>query len=133
MNSFKGDIVNVETSGGLSLVSVKVHEDITLKSIVIETPETAPHLKIGNELNVLFKETEVVIGTQENHSISLQNRIAGTVSSIEKGTLISKVVLSSAIGDVTAIISSNAVHTLQLKEQSQIVAMVKLNEIMLSK
>lgn len=132
MNNLKGHITKIEVSGSLSLVSICINENITLKSIVIETPETALYLREGNSIQVLFKETEVVIGTLENHAISLQNRISGFVSEIAQGALISRVVVSSEVGNITAIISTNAIKQLEIHQDKKVMAMVKLNEIMLA-
>ncbi|MCH7535436.1 MAG: TOBE domain-containing protein [Bacteroidetes bacterium] len=132
MNSFNGHINDVKVSGSLSLVTIGITEDVTLKTIVVETPETAEYLQKGKAIKVLFKETEVIIGIDTNLKVSLQNRIAGTVTAIEKGSLLSKVTMQSEIGEIAAIISTNAVEKLELKENTSVVALVKLNEIMLS-
>ena len=63
MNSLKGVIEQVEVNGNLSLVNLKVGE-CNFKSIVIETPETAEYLRIGNTVDVLFKETEALLQKQ---------------------------------------------------------------------
>lgn len=132
MNKLSGQIEAIEVSGSLSIVSVKIQEQVTLKAVVIETPETADYLRLGNTIYVLFKETEVVIGTDETHAISLQNRIRGMIQQIDSGKLLSKLRISTPIGEVVSIISTNAVRQLGLEEGMAVVAMVKLNEIMLS-
>ena len=78
------------------------------------------------------KETEVVIGTNHDHAVSLQNRIPGQISKIQKGKLISSIQVRSVIGNVESVISTEAVNRLGLKEGALVVAMIKLNEIMLS-
>jgi len=132
MNKLGGRIANIQVSEGMSLVKVQVTEQLALKAIVLETPESAAFLKEGNPVNLLFKETEVVIGTMDDHAISLQNRIPGTVKSIERGKLISKVTMLSEVGEIISVISTNAVQQLKLEEQISIIAMIKLNEMMLS-
>ena len=132
MNSLSGHIKEVKVNGSLSLVAVTLSEEVVLQSIVIETPDTAAYLKIGTPVNVLFKETEVVIGIGEHYAISLQNSIRGTVKTIEKGALISKVVVKTKVGDIASIISTDAAEQLGLKKEMQVTAMVKLNEIMLA-
>lgn len=132
MNNLKGNIESVTTSGHLSLVKVNV-SGITLSAIVIDTPESASYLKEGNALNVVFKETEVIVakGTVA-HQISLQNKILGKINHIESGELLSKVVASTNVGDVTSIITTNAVRQLQLNIGDEVTVMIKTNEIMLS-
>ncbi len=132
MNRFSGKISKIEVNGSLSLVTVAASERITIKTIIIETPETAAYLKIGNTIQVLFKETEVVLGLNQKHTISLQNRINGTIIQIEKGALLSKVVIDTEIGSLVSVVSTEAIKELNLEENQEVIAMIKLNEIMLS-
>lgn len=131
MNTLKGIITKIETSESLSLVEIKVGP-ILLKSIVIETSATAPYLRNGNGIHVIFKETEVVIGKGINHQVSLQNKITGTILKIERGGLLSKLTIETSVGKIKSIITSNAVEQLQLRVEEEITAMIKTNEIMLS-
>ncbi|MCR9066559.1 MAG: TOBE domain-containing protein [Cytophagales bacterium] len=132
MNRFSGKISKIEVNGSLSLVTVAASERITIKTIIIETPETAAYLKIGNTIQVLFKETEVVLGLNQKQAISLQNRINGTIIQIEKGALLSKVVIDTEIGSLVSVVSTEAIKELNLEENQEVIAMIKLNEIMLS-
>lgn len=132
MNSVQGIIRSIQTVESLSLVSVEAATELVLKAIVIETPETAAYLRIDGVIKVLFKETEVIIGTREVHAISLQNRIPATITDIEYGSLISKLSLQSEVADITSIISTKAVQQLDLKTGMSVLAMIKLNEMMLS-
>lgn len=131
MNIFKGAITSIKVSSSLSLVEINVN-GIFFESIIIETPETASWLKEGDEINVIFKETEVVIGKGLEHNVSMQNKIRGEILEIEKGELLSKLTIAAAIGEIVAIITSNAVHQLQLQVGETITAMIKTSEIMLS-
>jgi len=132
MNSLEGHIGSVEVSGSLSLVSVQFGGGICLKVLVIETPETASYLVAGHSIQVLIKETEVVIGTLKNPHLSLENIIEGTIQTIEKAALLCRLEIQTAIGKLHAVISSNAAERLRLREGLTVYAMVKLNEIMLS-
>ena len=132
MNKFSGHIVSVQESGKMSLVTISIKGDQRIKAILLENPETASYLQPNNPIQILFKETEVVIGYDVHHQISLQNRIPGTVSHIEKGELLSKLIVQSEIGEIGSIISTQAIQDLEIKKGSSVVAMIKLNEIMLS-
>lgn len=131
MNTLVGTITKIETSDSLSLVEVTVGA-ITLKTILIETDNTAPYLKKGNSINVIFKETEVVIGKGINHQVSMQNKIPGTILEIEQGGLLSKLTIETTVGKIKSIITSNAVEQLTLAVGEKVVAMIKTNEIMIS-
>jgi molybdopterin-binding protein len=132
MNRLQGNIVAIEVSGAMSVVSVAITEKILLKAIVIETPETAAYLHEGSEIAMLFKETEVIIGTGENHRISLQNKIPAKIRHIEKGALLSKINLDITPVEITAIISTHGVAELGLKARLNVTAMIMFNVMMLS-
>jgi len=131
MNSLQGKITSIENQGNLSLVTIKAGP-ITLKSIVIETPASAGYLKEGKEINILFKETEVIIGKENDAQISLQNRIPCTILNIKKGALLSKLSLKYEEYLIGSVITSRAVEQLNLSEGDKVVAFIKTNEVMLS-
>lgn len=131
MNSFKGEIIEIKTSGSLSLVYVNV-KNIKISCIVIDTPKTAPYLIIGTKIAVVFKETEVIIGKGNQHEISMQNKFTGTILSVMSKDLLSKIVIDTTIGKITSIITTNAVNQLNLTEGVDVTAMVKTNEILLA-
>jgi molybdopterin-binding protein len=132
MNRIEGYIGHLEVSGDLTLVTVLVSGDISIKAIVIDTPKSAPYLEKKKKVAILFKETEVVIGDHSDHKVSLQNRMPGTIESLEQGELLSCLTLQTAAGIIRSTISTAAVLSLKLKPGMQIMAMVKLNEVMLS-
>ena len=132
MNSFPGHIKEVKTNGTMSIVSVEVESGEELMSVVIDTPDTSSYLKKGNKVNVLFKEMEVAVTTQKELDISIENRIAGSISSMEEGVLLSRLVLETKMGEVIAIISTKSVRQMGLVEKMNVMIMVKLNEIILA-
>ncbi len=132
MNSFNGHITQIEVKDNLSIVSIKISKETTVHAIVVETTETADYLLIDNEVKVLFKETEVIIGKGNDLTVSIQNRIPGIVTHIEQGTLLSKLTIKTPVGEIASIISTRAVHQLKLVQNDSVVTMIKLNEIMLS-
>ena len=131
MNILKGTISAIKVSGNLSLITINV-KDLKLTTVIIETPNTVSYLKEGNPINVIFKETEVVIGKGSTITISLQNKIEGTIVEIEKGELLSKLTIETNVGKIVSVITTNAVNKLQLNIDVKVTAMIKTNEIMLS-
>lgn len=131
MNKISGRIDTITVSDHLSLVRVMIH-GIYLSAIVIDTPITCSYLKVGHPITVIFKETEVIIGKGMAHEISLQNRLPGHIISIDQGDLLSKIKVKTVAGTIASIITSRAVHQLQLAVGSTITAMIKTNEVMLS-
>ena len=74
MNKLPAIITHIESADYISLVDLQVNTDI-FSCVIIETPETAPYLFIGNKVHILFKETEVSIGKGFSGGISLRNRL----------------------------------------------------------
>jgi molybdate transport system regulatory protein len=132
MNVLKGKIAEVRVNGELSIVRVDVGGHL-LSSIVIDTPETAHYLMRGEEVKVIFKETEVIIATGSTDGISLRNKFRGKVERIDSDILLSKLTINTPVGDITSIITSNAVAELGVSEGSEVTAMIKTNELILSK
>ena len=132
MNRLSGKIENIETKNSLSFVSIKVGT-VTLFAIVMQTQQNSPRLKIGNPIQVVFKATEVIISTGLVDHISLQNRLAGKIYTIESGLLMSRLLLKTEIGMLTSVIPTVSVNRLELKVDSEITAMIKANNLILIK
>lgn len=131
MNILQGSIQEIEVNGDLSIVRVLVGDNL-FSTIVIDTPETAGFLHVGNEVKVIFKETEVIIGVGDMSGISLRNKLTGKVLQIDSDKLLSKLRLETEVGEITSIITANAVRQLQIVKGMQVTAMIKTNEILLS-
>lgn len=131
MNIFKGKIEAVNVNGELSIITIRV-KSISFTAIVIDTPVTAPYLKLGNPIKVIFKETEVIIGIGSVEGISLRNKLFGKVLSIESDNLLSKLIIQTKIGEITSIITSNSVKRLKIEIGTEVCGMIKTNELLLS-
>ncbi|QNL20974.1 TOBE domain-containing protein [Hyphobacterium sp. CCMP332] len=131
MNRFKSIIEEVESEGSMSLVKLKSGNNF-FTSIVLDNPQNSNYLFIGNEIEILFKETEVIIDTNTNHNSSLRNRILGNIEKIEHTAILSKIVLKTEVGTITSIITRGSAERLNLKIDDTVFAMIKTNEIILS-
>jgi molybdate transport system regulatory protein len=132
MNILKGKIEAIDVNGDLSIVKVRVG-DMSFSSIMIDTPVTAPYLQINNSIRVIFKETEVIIGIGSVDGISLRNKMVGEVISIASDKLLSKLMIKTKVGEITSIITTNSVRRLKIKIGTEVTAMIKTNELILSK
>jgi molybdopterin-binding protein len=130
MNRFLGTIIAIESNEHLSLVDVVVGQD-TFTSMLMETPQKAPYLKVGNTVTVLFKETEVSLAKNFSGEISLRNIVSCTVRQIRRGDILCEVVLDYQEQMVVSIITTRAVKRLELKEGDEVGVLVKANEVSL--
>ena len=130
MNTLRGKISGIESNGHVSLVDVTVGDD-TFSAILLESPDDAPYLKSGNEVTVLFKETEVSLAKNLSGQISLRNRMSATVKQIRLGEILGEVVLDYRGQAVVSIVTSRSVKRLGLVEGDEVEALVKANEVSL--
>ncbi|MBT8283482.1 MAG: TOBE domain-containing protein [Muriicola sp.] len=132
MNRLSGHINKLQVEGNITLVSLLLEGDLKIKTLVIDTPETAEYLKLNQEVNILFKETEVVIGLEHATGISLQNKIPCRVRAIQIGKLLSSVEFECQAGIIRALVGTEALSALEIESGQKVLAMIKLNEVMLS-
>lgn len=129
MNSILAHITHINSEGSFRLISLAAGTD-SFKSIIIDNG-SAVYQK-GDEVKLLFKETEVSIATEKLAQISLQNQIAGKIKSIEKDALLARIILDTNQGLISSIITADSAERLQLKTGDSAVALIKTNEIMLA-
>jgi molybdopterin-binding protein len=130
MNQLKGIIKNIETDGSVSLISI-LAEYTEFYSLVIDTPQTAPYLKVNNPVWIIFKETEMSIAKHMTGGISLRNRFPSIIRTIEAGKILSKITLDFKGQVLYSIITTRSVHSLHLQIGDHVEGLVKTNEISL--
>lgn len=130
MNQLRGRIIAIESNDHVSLVDVEVSGD-TFSAMLLETPESAPYLAIGNEVQVLFKETEVSLAKNLSGQISLRNRIKGRVRSVRSGLILSEVELDYRGQKLSSIITTRSIKRLDIKQGDEVEALIKANEVSL--
>lgn len=100
---------------------------------MIDTPESADYLELNHEVNIIFKELEASIAIQSDLPISLQNQIPGSITNIQKGELLARVTLQTKVGPISSVITSGSADKLGLTVGQEVFALIKTNELMLSK
>jgi len=131
MNVLKGNISEIQSYEGISLVKVKSH-DFIFSSIILDTPDSADYLKESQAVKIIFKETEVIISKDLNPQISVQNQIPCIVKSVKKGIILSQINLLADQQNIQSIITSKACEQLDIKESDSVIALIKTNEVSLS-
>ncbi len=130
MNSISAEVQSITSSGKVYVVSLESN-NLTFSVLALDSSNL--NVTPGTRFSLLFKETEVSIGTRSDLSISLRNRIPGTVISAEKGELLCRVTLASPVGEIHSIITRASADELQLESGKEAVAYIKSTDIMLAK
>ncbi|ADU66580.1 TOBE domain-containing protein [Desulfurispirillum indicum S5] len=132
MNTLTGIINAIDSDGSLSLVDIAVAGTHTMSALVVETPEQCPWLRQGNNVRVLFKETEVSIAKELRGQISLRNRLSATVTAVRSEGMLAEISLDFAGQQIVSIITSRSARRMELKVGDGVEWLVKANEISLS-
>jgi molybdopterin-binding protein len=66
-------------------------------------------------------------------STSIRNRLPGTIEKIVSDKVVSEVVIRTAAGTVTSIITTGSVQQLNLKEGDNVFAIIKATEVSIAK
>ena len=132
MNKLTGNIILIESSQHMSMVDVDVHGDV-FSSIILETPSTAPYLKLGTSITLLFKETEVSIAKNLSGLISLRNRVKAIIKKKEESEILTKIILDYKGHEIISFISTRSAQRLSLKDGDEVEWLVKTNEVSLYK
>lgn len=130
MNKLRGRISSIQSNDHVSLVDVEVNGDI-FTATLLETPDNAPYLQVGNMVEVLFKETEVSLAKGLSGLISLRNRVNTRVSAVRSGVILSEVVLEYGSYTLSSIITTGSIKRLDIKPGDMVEALVKANEVTL--
>lgn len=125
MNKIRGFITEIQQSDSISIIQVKSN-NTNFYSIVLGNDLK---LEVGKEVYLLFKETEVSIAKNFSGEISLKNRFLCKVKLLEQGKLLTKVILEWDGIEIVSIITTSSAKRLNLKENDEVVAFVKTNEV----
>ena len=66
-------------------------------------------------------------------STSIRNRLAGTIEKIVSDKVVSEVVVRTAAGTVTSIITTSSVERMKLKQGDNVFAIIKATEVSIEK
>ena len=66
-------------------------------------------------------------------SSSIRNRLPGTIETIVSDKVASEIVIRTAAGEVTSVITTGSVQRMNLKEGDQVFAIIKATEVSVEK
>jgi molybdate transport system regulatory protein len=132
MNKLTGIITQIQKSGAIMLVDVDVDGHV-FSALLIESASHPQWLQTDNPIDLVFKETEVSLAKGLSGKISTRNRMMCKVLLVERGGLLSKITLQFQKYTIASAITTRSVDSLQITIGDEIEALVKANEISLSK
>ena len=128
MNKLTGKITQIQQSGAIMLIDVDV-DGHGFSAMLIDSSINHQWLLVGREISLLFKETEVSIGKDLFGKISMRNRLKCKVQAIDRGELLSSILLQNGQFSITSAITTRSVDSLQIQIGDDVEALIKANEI----
>ncbi|MGD9718944.1 MAG: molybdopterin-binding protein [Sulfurimonadaceae bacterium] len=130
MNRLHAKLESYESEGELSRVVLECRGR-RFYSLVIDI-DSLGDLHGGEAMEILFKETEVLLATKES-LVSASNAFVSKVKRIEKGKILSEVTFDFAGDEVCSLITSASLERLEVAEGKELLWFVKANEITLQR
>lgn len=113
-------------------MTIALENNAMFNVFLVETPQTASYLQPEQKINLLFKETEVIISKNLTPDISIQNQLKAEIIEIKPGKILSEIILKSHVGEIKSLLGSTLLQQMNFAESQEVLILVKANEIMLS-
>ena len=121
----KAKISAIEQTGGVSVFEFSA-ENLSLKMLSLENLQ---NLKIGDEVRLGFKSSDVFVATSPLLNCSVSNEIKAEISDIQRGQITSSLHLNAGKFEFESIISTASLKRLNLALGDQIYAYVKATSL----
>ncbi len=121
----KAKISAIEQNDGVSVFEFSA-ENLSLKMLSLENLQ---NLKIGDEVWLNFKSSDVFVATSPLINCSVSNEIKAEISNIQKGQITSSLHLNAGKFEFESIISTASLKRLNLALGDQIYAYVKATSL----
>ena len=121
----KAKISAIEQNDGVSVFEFSA-ENLSLKMLSLENLQ---NLKIGDEVRLNFKSSDVFVATSPLLNCSVSNEIKAQISSIQKGQITSSLHLNAGKFEFESIITTASLKRLNLAPGDQIYAYVKATSL----
>lgn len=128
MNKLTGFIKEIKTCDEILQVFIDINGKI-FTSLILSSNEK---YEINQKVNILFKETEVMIASKDS-KISARNAFLSKILSIQNGEILSAVKFDFFGENIDCIVTKNAVLDLECKINEEFIWFVKSNEISIQK
>ena len=121
----KAKISAIDENDGVSVFEFNA-ANLSLKMLSLENLQ---NLKIGDEVRLNFKSSDVFVATSSLLNCSVSNEIKAQISSIQKGQITSSLHLNAGELEFESIITTASLKRLNLALGDQIYAYVKATSL----
>ena len=125
MNQLKAKVIHIKNVDTLHYLTFSLNQQV----IHMLSLELEPRLEIGTIVHLTVKSTHVAISKNLNGLISLDNRLKGTIVSIENGEILSSICLDIEGFLVESIISVESREMMNLKINDEVLVLINSSDI----
>jgi molybdate transport system regulatory protein len=133
-NQIRGTVGQLKAGQAMTLLHINAEGQRLVSAITNESVQELG-LKSGDPVIALVKSTDAMLikGDAAQVKISARNRLAGQVTSVQKGNAMAYVTLKVGELQLGASITSEALDELQINNGDRATAVIKATEVMLQK
>jgi len=133
-NQIEAEIAGIDRGAVNAKVTLRAPKGTLLSAIITVESVDALALAEGDTVRAFFKAAHVLIATGTVSNISARNKLAGKVETLIQGAVNAELILLLESGDVlTSIITNEALNELQIREGSDVTAIIKASDVMIAK
>jgi len=125
VNQLKAKVIHIKNVDTLHYLTFSLNQQV----IHMLSLELEPRLEIGTIVHLTVKSTHVAISKNLNGLISLDNRLKGTIVSIENGEILSSICLDIEGFLVESIISVESRKIMNLKINDDVLVLINSSDI----
>jgi len=125
VNQLKAKVIHIKNVDTLHYLTFSMNQQV----IHMLSLELEPKLEIGTLVHLTVKSTHVAISKNLNGLLSLDNRLKGTIVSIENGEILSSICLDIEGFLVESIISVESKEVMNLKINDEVLVLINSSEI----
>lgn len=126
MNKLSGKVVNFQQSKYFSVVEISTTIG-NFFCVIIETSQTVPYLKKGEDINILFNVFDILISKNEYNN--LLNTFESEVIEIKKDNLLSKIFLKANENTFISFLLTKQLEILDLNVKDKVYCHIKPTNI----
>ena len=131
-NQLAGTVTAVVTGEVMASVKVRLAGGHEITAAITAEAVEDLGLAAGSSVTVLVKSTAISVATGALDGVTIRNQIPGSVTDITTGGAMARVRLTVEGGEVTAVVTKEAVGDLGLVVGSSVVALIKATEVSLA-
>ena len=131
MNQLEATIKNIQSVESLTMLSLSISD----KLLTMVSLELDSKVQVGKRVTLVCKPTSIALAKVgiERNDLSYSNQLEVEVVQLEKGKILSTLLLSFEGFVLESIVTTNSIENMWVKEGSLVLALIKESELSIGK